>query len=760
MRGGDLARGADLARAATAAALLVVLLAVAWAGLHAGPAAGRVALLALLAVLPVAARLSPRAGAGLTAGATAASVAGLLALAARVSLGDLLTLDADAWATVAAIVPDGVREASGTSLPLDAAEAPALAGLLDLALMGIAGCVAWQAAVRRRPLAAIAGFGLGMGYRWTVVAPDHPVLWGSVALAAALLTLRLVRPASVARWRRAPAVGRVAVAGSALVALSAALAAGPARGGDGWWDWRSWDLSSRGGSYALDLDQDYGKLTWPDDPVPLLRVRSTRQMPLRAVAFGRFDGIRFAQDVVTTRPLVPVGGRVTTGEPLPPGERPVVQRIELLAGDTPLVLAGGRPVAVTAPFGGRVDLVDDAIRVDPPLRRGERYVVETRIHDPGPRLLLEARPAAPGEVPDRLLELSTGAGFGVRVPLWGTGPRPRPEAFGPYADVYRLSRTWIGDAATVYQAVNRIESRLRGGYVYDERPPFPPAGVPPIADFLLTTRRGFCQHFAGAMALMLRMNGIPARVAVGFASGRYDASQDAYEVVDRDAHSWVEVWFPDYGWLPFDPTPASGRFAPNSASVSNPDYVPPDIDVELAAAPVRPPETDPPVRRSPDPGQEGVPLTHARVDRGVPAWIWVAMGLGIALAGLGAVPAAKALRRLRRRRAADPRERVIGAVRELESTLADLGMAPHPALTSSERGESLRAAMGLDAGELYRRAAEARFASRPPARDVANWCWRESSRLRRDARRRVSPGSRLASRFRVTSLRRATLSRG
>ena len=69
-----------------------------------------------------------------------------------------------------------------------------------------------------------------------------------------------------------------------------------------------------------------------------------------------------------------------------------------------------------------------------------------------------------------------------------------------------------------------MESRLRGSFVYDERPPTPPAGVPPIADFLLATKRGFCQQFAASMALMLRMNGIPARVAVGFASGRYDTT--------------------------------------------------------------------------------------------------------------------------------------------------------------------------------------------------------------------------------------------
>ena len=75
------------------------------------------------------------------------------------------------------------------------------------------------------------------------------------------------------------------------------------------------------------------------------------------------------------------------------------------------------------------------------------------------------------------------------------------------------------------------------------------------------TKRGYCQHFAGAMALMLRYLGIPARVAAGFSSGVYDEERKQWTVYDRDAHTWVEVWFNGYGWLPFDPTPGRGTLA-------------------------------------------------------------------------------------------------------------------------------------------------------------------------------------------------------
>src|SRR5204863_3849194 len=88
--------------------------------------------------------------------------------------------------------------------------------------------------------------------------------------------------------------------------------------------------------------------------------------------------------------------------------------------------------------------------------------------------------------------------------------------------------------------------------------------------FVTRTKAGYCQHFAGAMALMLRYLGIPARVAAGFTSGSYDSQKHEWRVYDRNAHTWVEVWFKGYGWLPFDPTPGRGNLSGpyTSSSVS------------------------------------------------------------------------------------------------------------------------------------------------------------------------------------------------
>src|SRR5581483_8311530 len=75
----------------------------------------------------------------------------------------------------------------------------------------------------------------------------------------------------------------------------------------------------------------------------------------------------------------------------------------------------------------------------------------------------------------------------------------------------------------------------------------PSAAAASLASFILHTRAGYCQHFAGAMALMLRYLGVPARVAVGFSSGAYDAKSGTWRVTDHDAHAWVEAWFRGYG---------------------------------------------------------------------------------------------------------------------------------------------------------------------------------------------------------------------
>jgi transglutaminase-like putative cysteine protease len=143
----------------------------------------------------------------------------------------------------------------------------------------------------------------------------------------------------------------------------------------------------------------------------------------------------------------------------------------------------------------------------------------------------------------------------------------------PYAATYALAQRLSAGAATPYAYVQRVESFLARGYQYNEHPP---ASRYPLETFLVAHRLGYCQHFAGAMALLLRMGGVPARVAVGFTPGAYNAATHRWAVMDTNAHAWVEAWFPQYGWVRFDPTPSADPAlrGVRSAAITKPDVTP------------------------------------------------------------------------------------------------------------------------------------------------------------------------------------------
>ena len=112
----------------------------------------------------------------------------------------------------------------------------------------------------------------------------------------------------------------------------------------------------------------------------------------------------------------------------------------------------------------------------------------------------------------------------------------------------------IANAKTPYDRASAIETYLRTHYGYtlqlDRAKP-----EDPIADFLFVRRRGHCEYFSSAMAIMLRTIGIPSRVVNGFAGGEFNDITSQYVIRASDAHSWVEAYIPGQGWLAFDPTP-------------------------------------------------------------------------------------------------------------------------------------------------------------------------------------------------------------
>ena len=110
-------------------------------------------------------------------------------------------------------------------------------------------------------------------------------------------------------------------------------------------------------------------------------------------------------------------------------------------------------------------------------------------------------------------------------------------------------------ATTPYDKAAAIEAYLRNPsnftYSLDAKTP---DGVDPMEYFLFQSKKGYCEFFATAMGDMLRSLGIPARLVNGFGPGTFDAQTNQYVVRGEDAHTWVEVYFPKYGWIPFEPT--------------------------------------------------------------------------------------------------------------------------------------------------------------------------------------------------------------
>lgn len=140
----------------------------------------------------------------------------------------------------------------------------------------------------------------------------------------------------------------------------------------------------------------------------------------------------------------------------------------------------------------------------------------------------------------------------------------RFDTAGPYRPVPTLDRIRqlavrvTANANNPYDQAMAIESYLRSTYRYSLTPPVTPPGKDPIDQFLFSSKTGYCQFFATAMGDMLRSIGIPTRLVNGFGPGGPTSLAGQYAVTESDAHTWVEAYFPGYGWIPFEPTPQPG----------------------------------------------------------------------------------------------------------------------------------------------------------------------------------------------------------
>jgi transglutaminase-like putative cysteine protease len=132
--------------------------------------------------------------------------------------------------------------------------------------------------------------------------------------------------------------------------------------------------------------------------------------------------------------------------------------------------------------------------------------------------------------------------------------------------VLALARDLTATERTPYDRARALEGYLRQ-IPYSLDVPTPPRDQDVVDFFIFDLRRGYCDYYATAMAVMARAAGLPARLVIGYAGGTYDAENNRYFVTEADAHSWAEVYFPEVGWVEFEPTggrPEIDRFTDSS----------------------------------------------------------------------------------------------------------------------------------------------------------------------------------------------------
>jgi transglutaminase-like putative cysteine protease len=142
-----------------------------------------------------------------------------------------------------------------------------------------------------------------------------------------------------------------------------------------------------------------------------------------------------------------------------------------------------------------------------------------------------------------------------------------PASLDPRIDALANAIVVNAHARNRYDEAKAIEAHLQTEFGYSLQ--MRASGPDPLADFLFNVKTGHCEYFSTAMAVMLRTRRIAARVVNGFLPGEYNDAAGAYTVKQSDAHSWVEVYFPEsQTWVTFDPTPAAGKAEPVSAGIA------------------------------------------------------------------------------------------------------------------------------------------------------------------------------------------------
>lgn len=252
----------------------------------------------------------------------------------------------------------------------------------------------------------------------------------------------------------------------------------------------------------------------------------------------------------------PLRSRASPARAQPPAEgdglRPDFQTFYLAVPSSNVVLHAEQAAAVWLPEPRLYVGVDGTIRGEEALGAGSVYSVLSTVAVPSSAALAKANGTA------------------------GLTPAVEHEDLQlpqPYPRVAALARRVTAHDTTVLSKVDALERWIGAHTTYTlDVPPLAP-GQDSVDQFLFGSRRGFCEQISTSLAVMLRTLGIPALEAVGYVPGRFDPITGLYDEQAKDAHAWVQVWFPGYGWQSFDPTAYVPVVNPTPASTIGHDLL-------------------------------------------------------------------------------------------------------------------------------------------------------------------------------------------
>jgi len=283
---------------------------------------------------------------------------------------------------------------------------------------------------------------------------------------------------------------------------------------------------------------DIGEIKISSRPIMHVRIFSREtvaSLKWRGAALTDFDGKRWSNPNPSAEAVIMEGGHAKLTSPgAIPSERHLGYHVELDAVDTDALFFAGVPetLDLRLPLVLRTSTGSYRLPQLPP--PGFRYDAYSRLEEP-PESSPPVSPALVMGLIDRHRYL--------QLPDKQLDPR-----------IPELAHTFAAHAASDLERARAIERHLRSDFGYTLELPRQEV-QDPLAYFLFTRKKGYCEYFASAMTVMLRTLGIPARLVTGFQSGIYNPISELWVVRASDAHSWVEGWIPGYGWITFDPTP-------------------------------------------------------------------------------------------------------------------------------------------------------------------------------------------------------------